>query len=1040
MTKLAIRRPVLTFVVFAAVIIFGGISLSRLPVDFLPDVTLPTITVITPYIGAPAQDVERNVSEPLEEELSSVPDVKKIRSTSQEGLSAVFVEFEFGKNLDEATNEIRDRMDRVKIGFPEGVEEPVLFKFDASMVPVLGYAITTEDPRIDLEKLTEDKLATQIKRAGGVGNLTVFKGTTEREITVTIDRTRFEQSGLSLDGIAASLAASNVNFPVGDVERGRMNLTLRIPAEFKRIEEIEGIPVGIEGPRVVRLGDIAEVREGFFRNPVRMTAEGKEGVYITIQKRSGANTVQVARNVESEIEKIRQVYPELEIAKFTDTASIITTSINNLLRTILIAFIFVVIISFLLLGNFSAGWMTATTVPVSLIAAFIYYYLSGNSLNIVTLSALAITIGMVVDNGIVVLENIFRQRDRGRELRSAAEFGVSEVGQAVLASTLTTVAIFIPFLLVKGFVGVYFRGMAIAIPVILLASLFTAVTLTPMLASRFLRLGKKETRKGKTPILRWIPNALDALGKWYRGVLDWALSHRWVVVVVAIVLFAGGIGLLMVIPKSFMGETDRNYIEAQMEMPAGTRFEVTDSVVTHIEGEIRRLIPDELDRMMVQVGNWGGGGRALFGGVTTEASAEFNIVLKEDKERPSRKIAQELNDHFADLAGIKKLYFDAPSGGGPSMAQKDFTLEIYGADIPLADSLAKLIADSLEVTPGFIGVSISRESANPELWLEINRERAYTYGLTPAQVGLYLRSAFQGKVATQITSQGDKLDVVLRFAGAGDWRELDIESMKVPTPIGFAVPLSNIARFVPHEGPLSIERKEGERLVRVEADLYGLPLSKATSYVRGALAGIDLPYGIRAEITGQAEEQRESFQSLFFALVVGIVLVFLIMSAQFENFREPFIIMFSVPFAFTGVALAFFISGASFGLMAFVGMVLLVGVVVNNAIVLIDYINLLRRRGQPVREAILDAGERRLRPVLMTTLTTVFGLSPLAFIPTEGSEMWAPLGVAVIGGLLFSTLVTLILVPVIYSAFERGAERRRRGREARPAEKQGGLA
>ncbi len=1034
MTRIAIRRAVLTAVVFVVILIFGGISLSRLPVDFLPDVTLPTITVITPYIGASAEDVEKNVSEPLEEAFSNVPDIKEVRSTSQEGVSSVFVTFEFGKNLDEASNEMRDRIDLVKSGFPDGVEDPILFKFSTSQIPVMEYAVTSSDPRTDLAQLLDNKLVNDLKRASGVGNVSAMHGASKREVTVTFDRSKFEQSGLTIDGIAGSLAASNVNFPVGEVKRGNTNLTLRVPAEFKTVKEISEIPVGFSGTQLIRLGDIADVREDIHKSKVAMRANGIEGSFIIIQKRAGANTVQTAKNVEKIIKDIEKTYPELKFTLVFNSANIITTSINNLLQTLLIAFIFVVIVSFLLLGNASAGWITSVTIPVSLIAAFIYYNLAGESLNIVTLSALAITIGMVVDNGIVVLENIFRLRERGREPYAAAEFGTSEVAGAVLASTLTTVVIFIPFLMVKGFIGVYFRGMSIAIPVILFASLFTAVTLTPMLASRFLKMNKPVTKQGKTPVFQWIPKGLDALERWYRGILGWSLSHRLAVVLIAVGLFAGGLVLFRFIPTSFIGGGASPFIQGNITMPAGTSFEITDSITSYVEKEVRKV--PEVKDVMVMGGNYSG---QMMDEVGSESQTQVFVTIKDDAKRDAYAVARDINSRLRDLSGVKKLYF-AARGGGPTGGSKDITIEVYGYDIPTTDSLAKYIADNLERTAGFEGVEISRESGRPELWLEINRERAYAVGLTPAQVGLFLRNVTLGKVATEFTSEGDKLEVVLRFSGSEDWTEMDFESMMVPTPMGGAVPLANLVQFVPHQGPLSIERKEGERLVKVDANLFKekRSLGQATGYIRDTLfKRIDFPYGTRAAISGQAQDQQESFQSLFFALIIGIVLVFLVMAAQFESFREPFIILFSIPFAFTGVALSLFIGRSTLGIMAFVGMILLVGVVVNNAIVLVEYINLLRRRNIPLREAVIDAGRRRLRPVLMTTLTTVFGLVPLAFIPTKGSEMWAPLGVAVIGGLTFSTMVTLILIPVVYSAFEQRAERRRLKKEAKLAAEEG---
>lgn len=1034
MTRLAINRPVLTFVIFALILLLGGISLSRLPIDFLPDVTLPTITLITPYISASAEDVERNVSEPLEEVLSGVPDVKSIRSLSQEGLSAVFVDFEYGRDLDEATNEIRDQLDQVRSELPEDVEEPIILKFDASQIPVIALTASSKNPQLDLYRLVKDRFTQYLKRAPGVGNITVYSGGREREVTITLDRTKFEQSGLNIDGIASSLAASNINLPVGDVERGRLNLILRVPSEFKNIKEIEQIPVGIRVGEVIRMGDIASVEEEFKDVPNSIRLDGRDVVYFVIQKRSGANTVQVSENILKVINELRIIYPDVEIKKVFDTSDLIETSITNLRNTLIIAGVVVIFISFLLLGNISAGWITAVTLPISIITAFIYLNFSGGSINLVSLSALAITIGIVVDNGIVVLENIFRQRERGRNRKDSAYYGVEEVGQAVLASTLTTVVIFLPFLLVRGFVSIYFREFALSVPVILFASLFTAVTLTPMLASRFLRLRKKEESAVRVTPLQFIPIGVEKIGSRYKNFLRWALSHRWVIVLVAFILFFGSLLLFRFIPTSFMGDSDPGYIDGRIEMPVGTKFEVTDSLVIVIADSIRKFIP-ETDFILSIAGTSGSGLFGAMGGeVESEATGEIVVIVKEDKERPSEDIAQEINNTLSQLPGVKRLYFRVPQQGGPTGQARDFTLEVYGYEIETTDSIAKIIADTLSRIPGLVGVTVSRQSARPELWLEVDRERAYAYGLTPALIGSYLRSASLGKEATKITSRGDKLDVVIRFEGASDWTELDLESIKIPTPMGSSVPLSNLAKFIPHAGPLSIERKEGERLVKVDADLYGLPLGSADNIARVIIDNMEMPYGIRAQIAGQAEEQAESFKTLFFALIISIVLVFLVMAAQFESFREPFIVMFSIPFAITGVAIAFFITGSTMGIIGFVGIILLVGVVVNNAIVLIDYTNLLRRRGDSIQEAILNAAERRFRPVIMTTLTTVFGLLPLAISKAEGAEMWSPLGIAVIGGLSFSTLITLIFVPVLYSFFETKAELRRLKREPKSKE------
>ncbi len=1023
MIKLAVERPVLTIVVFAILVLAGFLSLTNLPLELYPDVTLPSISIITFYPGASTKDVEAQVVEPLEEAISTTPGIKETRSVAQENVGAVTARFEWGKNLDAAIADIRDKIDVAKMDFPADVQEPMLWKFDITVMPLIIMGAIAEDPTIDIRKMVEDRVAERLKKVDGVAAVPLWGGGKQRQVNIKVDKTKLDGYGLNLGYVLGILQAENVNVPAGSMEWGKHKYLVRVPGEFKNVNEIAEIPISVGMGSSIRLKDIAKVEDGYAEQTNFVRVNGKDGVFFAINKRSGANTVAVAEKVRAELKKIEEEIPGVDIVIIQDLSDFISRSISNLARTILIAGVLVVLITLFLLGNVSASFIIAVTIPVSLIAAFIFLYVRGASINMVSLSALAVAMGLVVDNAIVVLENVFHHRQKGETKAEASIFGASEVGQAILASTLTTAAIFVPLLLVRGFVSVMFSQFAFVVPVVLFASLFAATTLTPMLASRFLRV--KAGMVGKSPIANVSNKLFSLLERRYAIVLGWALRHKWAPITIAILLFLGGLAGLGSVKREFFPTTDEGYFEGSIEMPLGTNLAITDSVIKTIENLATQHVP-ELKVTLASGGESEGGFGLIEGRSESSSSGSISILLvdREKRDRSTDEIAFALTEEAEKIPGLQRVYFRTGSGGPEFGAQRDISIEIYGYDLEATDQLAEEIRAKLESISGLIGITVSRESAKPELWLNIDRQRARSYGISVAHAGGYLRMALQGVEATSLRWGGDDIGVLLRLDDASRKDPHLLETFLIPTPGGGSIPLSNIAEATIQPGPLSIERKDKQRVVKVEADLHGRPLGDAVKEVKEVLRQIHKPKDVRVEIGGTAEQFQESFQTLFLALIVGIILVYAVMAAQFESFLDPFIIMFAIPFAVTGVFLAFLITQKPLSIMGYVGLIMLTGIVVNNAIVLVDYTNILRRRGRNLNEAIIEAGKRRLRPVLMTTFTTVFGLLPLAISRAEGAEMWSPLGISVIGGLLFSTTVTLILVPVLYGLFERKTRRK----------------
>ena len=1023
--ELGVKRPVFTLMVFMGILLLGVVSLTQLPIDLMPKIDLPAMGVITLYPGASTEDVETRVTKIVEDEISTVPDLKEVTSISKEEVSAVILRFEWRTNLDEVANDVRQGLDFAERFMPDDAEEPMLVKFDLSMMPVLVLGITADQSFDRLYKLAEDDIADPLKRVPGVAMAFPIGGD-EREIQINVDRRRLESHDLTIDQVAGVLAAENTMLPAGNLKIGRMDYNVRVPGEFRSVQEIGSTIVGMSGGKPVRLKDVASIADSFKEIQRRVRVNAQRGMILMVQKQSGANTVEVVNNIKKVLPDIqRQLPPDVRITIAMDTSEFIKRSIFNLSKTIGWALFFVMLVVVFFLREFRGSLIIALTIPFSLIVAFILLYIMDYTINMMSLSAIAIAIGMVVDNAIVVYENIYRHRaEQGETKEEASLWGASEVGLAITASTVTTVAIFIPIIFVKGIAGIMFQQLGIVVIIVLLASLFCALTFAPMLAARIIRLPHEvRTRYSLiTSLKNLCESIVGRISDAYLFVLRRALDHRKSVMTLGLTVFVVTIIVaVLFLPTEFMPEMDQGEFSGTVELPVGTRVEISSDVMAQLEKYIKEHVP-EADIMFARCGVSGTGMETMMGqeSDTNIIAVGGHLTDKKDRNRSDRDIARAIAEYAMTIPGVHSVdftvqdHFQAMTSGGA----KPISVELYGSDIESTNRIAGEIKGIMESIAGIVDVAVSREMGKPEFWVEVDREKASTLGLTMGHVANILRTSFYGRVATQYREEGEEYDMFVRLRETDRQKIDDLENAHFTTPAGHQVPLRSIARVVRTQGPLTIERKGQQRVLYIGGGLYGRSLGEVVSDLRSRLASLDLPPGVSIEIGGTAQDQAESFRWLFIALILGIILIYMVMAAQFESLIDPFIIMFSVPFAIVGVIWALFLTGYTLSLISFVGMIMLVGIVVNNGIVLVDYINILRARGISIYESIMISGKRRLRPVLMTAFTTILALTPMALSRGEGSEIWSPLAVSVIGGLFVSTIITLVFVPTLYSIFE----------------------
>lgn len=1033
--KTSINKPVTTVLIFVAVIILGLYSLVLLPVDQYPEIEPPYISVMTSYPGANASEVETNVSRLLENTLNSVDGLKEITSSSQDNMSMVVLELEWGTNMDEVINDVRSYIDMAKDALPSGAQTPFIFKFSTSMMPIMMYSVTADQSYPGLDKLLNDVVMPQLNRVDGIGNISII-GAPERFVYVDIDQEKLDAYGIPLELIGSAISRNNLNMSSGTVKMPKDQYQLQVRSEYIESKELESLVVTTtpEG-RQVFVRDIASVRDTIKDLTLDEKINGRDGVRIMISKQSGANTVEISKEIKKEMEDIVKILPsDVQISIIYDSADTIQDSIASLAETIYLALIFVVLVILVFLGRWRATIIIAVTIPIALVVSFIYLAIAGSSLNIISLSSLTIAIGMVVDDAIVVLENIMKYIERGSSPREAAIYATNEVWVSILASTLVIIAVFFPLTTLGGVAGIMFKELGWIVTVVIATSLAVAVSLTPMMSSRLLKGRKLKVldngevtfeEEKDTWYQRNIVGFLNKVDLWYAQILRKVLQHKTATLLIAVIFFV--VSLIPVIVgwlgTDFMQQTDMNRLSVTVELHRGTRVDETLKTARRLEARFFELAPEITQIATTAGSNDEASISALFSSSSNnKISMTIVCVDKRERERSVFQIAEVLRQEMATYPEIIDYQAMIQSGMGSGVSGVD--VEIYGHDFDqtniLADQVSRLIREKV---PGARDITISRDEDRAELKIDLDKVKLARHGLDAATVSSYVYNRVTGMLSGYLKEDGDEYDIVVRLKEKDRNSITAIENLSIPLPAGGTTKLRELGSVSEYYAPPTIERKSRQRIVSVQVTPFEISLGELAEEIEAVMATVEVPQGITVRLGGEYEDLQETFSDLMLLFLLIIILVYIVMASQFESFSKPFIIMMSVPFAISGVIIALFITGISLDMIGALGAIMLVGIVVKNGIVLVDFINLMRDRGYELNEAIALSGASRLRPVLMTACTTILGMLPMALSVGAGSETWRPMGVVIIGGLTVSTVVTLIIVPVLYGIFSRHGER-----------------
>lgn len=1023
----AVKKPVTTILVFVAVVIIGLFSLLKLPIDLYPDIDTNTIMVMTTYSGASSQDIEQNVTRPLENTLNSVEHLKHITSNSKENISIITLEFEYGYDIDVLTNSVRDKLDMVSSMLPDDAETPIIFKFSTDMIPIVLLSAQANESLPGLYKILDENVANTLARVDGVGTVSI-SGAPKREIHIYLDPARLEAYNLTAESVIQLVAAENKNVPGGTFDMGSDTYSLRVQGEFKDPTEMRDLVVGSKDGAVVRLSDVARIDDSVQERAQETYNNGQRGAMIIVQKQSGANSVEISNKIKKILPDIQKKLPsDVKLDYIVDTSDNIRNTINSLVETVEYALLFVVIVVFFFLGRWRATVIIALTIPISLIASFIYLLATGNTLNIVSLSALSISIGMVVDDAIVVLENVTTHIERGSDPKQAAVHGTNEVAISVIASTLTLIAVFFPLTLVTGMTGVLFRQLGWMVTIMMVISTAAALSLTPMLCSQLLRL---QPVKGKlfTKLYGPIERFLDKLDDGFYHLLGLVVKHRWITTAGALIIFFGSMQLTKFLGSEFFPTSDNSRLGITLELPVGTRVEIAKDLTERIYKDWTKKYP-EIDKFNYTVGQ--ASTDNTWASMQSNGShiISMNITLKPIKERTKSltEVAALMREDLKKYPELDKYQVNVGGSRGGSMSgQSTIDYEIYGYDFEKTDSVAQRLKRILSSVKGTADIRISRDNYQPEYQVDFDRQKLAIYGLNLTTAANALRNRINGSTASYFREDGDEYDIKVMYDPDHRQSIEDIENILLFNAQGKGVRLKEVGTVVERFNPPTIERKDRERIITVSTVVQDRPMSDIIADAQPLIDKMDVPSGVTINLSGSYEDQQDSFRDLAMLAVLIIILVYIVMASQFESFTYPGIIMTSIMFAFSGVVLILWITGTNLNVMSMIGGIMLIGIVVKNGIVLIDYITLNRERGMSITKSVLHAGKSRMRPVLMTSLTTILGMVPMAVGTGEGAEMWRPMGVAVIGGLTFSTILTLLFVPTLYTIFAFNGVRRQR--------------
>ncbi len=1026
----AVKKPVSTIMIFVAVIVLGVFSLKNLAIDMYPEMEIPMVSVITAYPGANATDIETNVTRVLEDQLNTVSNLKELTSTSKDNVSMITLELEWGSDITEAANDVRDVISRTTSYLPEDADQPVVFKFSSSMIPVMYMSVTADESYAALSKILDEKMVNVLNRIEGVGSISLA-GAPVREVQVNVDPNKLAAYNLTVESLGGIIAAENVNIPAGTMDIGTHTFNIKADGEFTSSSDLRNVVVSNMGGRTVLLSDVASIKDTLEKATIEERINGERGVRVIIQKQSGANTVDIVNKVMAELPAIKASLPsDVKVDIIMDNSESIRDSISSLSETVMFAFIFVILVVMFFLGRWRATFIICLTIPISLIAAFIYMYVTGDTINVISLSSLSIAIGMVVDDAIVVLENITTHIERGSKPKEAAIYGTNEVWLSVIATTLVVIAVFLPFTMLGGMAGIMFKSLGWIVSIVIAVSTIAAITLTPMLSAYMLRIdGGIHTYKGIGILYKPIDRFLVWLDNFYARVLGWVVHNRKKTLIGTLSIFVISLLLLTRVPMEFFPAQDNAIISATVELDQNVSVEQTARIARQIDQIVYEKYP-EVYLVSASSGQSSDMYAVIF--TATSGSHVINYMMRMPKmsERDSKRTIFEISDLFRqDLAAIPEVRrFEVSPGGSRSGMNSGSTVDVkvFGYDMDTSNRVAKELQGLMSELEGTRDVVLSRDELRPEYNVVFDRNKLAYYGISSATASTFVRNRINGYEAAKYREDGDEYDIIVRYDEPHRTSFEDIENITLYGAMGQAVKLREVATVQEEFASPTIERDNRQRIVTVRSTVGdGYALGDVVSEVNSMLDSYETPEGIYLEVGGSMEDLEDMMGDLGALLILVVLLVYIVMATQFESLKMPFIIMFTIPFAFTGVFLALWMTSTPLSMIAMIGAIMLVGIVTKNGIVMVDYTNLLIERGYSALDAVVASGKSRLRPVLMTAITTILGMFPMALGLGDGAELWQPMGIAIIGGMTFSTLMTLFVIPVLYAMFGVRAEEKR---------------
>ncbi|HAE39756.1 MAG TPA: hypothetical protein DCG57_14155 [Candidatus Riflebacteria bacterium] len=1016
LSEFGVRWPVTTSMIFIACVVLGGFAYTRVGIDLMPEMNIPVISVITSYSGAGPHEIETRITEVIEERVATVQNVDKVTSSSMEGVSMITVRFNWDTDLSEAANDIRERIDLIRKYLPDGAENPMILKFDMSAIPVMVLCVTADESWEKLDRIVDKKITDALKRLPGVATA-VSQGGLRRTIRVKLNRERLKATGITGQQIVQVLHAQNLSNPGGNVRTGMMDFLIRTPGEFTSVEEIGEVVIA-NSSGIIRLKDVAEIEDGFAEKSDELMINGKPAIGIIVQKQSGGNTFAVSQAVRAALPEIQAQLPsDVKITEFFDSANFIKSTVYNLRNALFVGGIGVFLVILFFIRDVRASLIVSTTVPTSLIITFLLMYMNGYTINQISLSSLAIALGMVVDNAIVILDNIKRYLDRGVNVRESAIWGAAEMGTAVVASTMTTIAIFLPIIFTSGITKIMFGQLATIVTMALIASLFSSLLLTPMLCSKFL----KNSAAGSSTLLMRIGGVFDRVEIFYGAFLQRALRNRYRVLAVLVVIFVLSLAIIPLVGVEYMPQQDQGFLFMEVELPTGTRYEETTRVCQQIGNTIRENTP-ELKSLIVTTGVTEDVENMIFSPkkASNYGKIEMTLLSKNQRTAGAKEIISRLRPLLDNIPGtVIRFTTTDPIGEMIIGASADFSIDIYGHDLEQGVGFASTLVKALMNIENLKDLEISQKLARPEMQVKVNREKASALGLNVSDIARGVELYFSGDRTAKFREGGEEYDIEVRLRPEDRVGIADLDQINILAPNRQSVRLSNLANLEQALGPIRIERTEQQRYIKVTGQVFGTDPGTVIKRAAEVLKDVPVPPGFSWAFSGNEKERVDSFLLLLQAAVLGMILVYMVMASQFESLLAPFIIFLSIPFGFMGAIQLLAVTGNRISVVSLLGFIILIGIVVNNGIVLISYINMLIRREIKLNLALVEAGKSRLRPVISTSCTTAIGMLPMALSTGDGSEVWVPIGLSVIGGLFVSTIMTLVLMPVLYSLLQR---------------------